>query len=214
MERFLQCSSSGFHDRKMLSRYRCGIQRLVKRHVHRLPRRRDRRRGVGEPTDDPRGTNASFPDRTIRIRAARGPRIRRRSEERPQREEEEEPVHRDASLYVGVKSCKMCHRKAEDGEQFAKWQESAHAKAFEKLASPEAKEVAKKLGIDDPQKSGKCLACHSTAYNWKDTVQNAELPVEEGVSCESCHGPGTEHVRVMADAGDMHKVKDIKLVKL
>ena len=102
-------------------------------------------------------------------------------------------AERDASLYVGVKSCKMCHRKAEDGEQFAKWQESAHAKAFEKLASPEAKEAAKKLGIDDPQKSGKCLACHSTAYNWKDTVQNAELPVEEGVSCESCHGPGKNY---------------------
>lgn len=100
---------------------------------------------------------------------------------------------RDASLYVGVKSCKMCHKKAEDGEQFVKWQNSPHAKAVEKLASPEAKDVAKKMGIDEPQKSGKCLACHSTAYNWTETVQNAELPVEEGVTCESCHGPGKNY---------------------
>ena len=103
---------------------------------------------------------------------------------------------RDAALYVGVKSCKMCHKKAEDGDQFAKWQAGPHAKAFEGLASPEAREAAKKLGIDDPQKSGKCLACHSTAYNWKDAVQNADIPVEEGVSCESCHGPGKNYKKM------------------
>ncbi len=100
---------------------------------------------------------------------------------------------RDASLYVGVKSCKMCHKKPENGEQFAKWEASPHAKAFEVLASPEAKEAAKKLGIDDPQKSGKCLSCHATAYNWTETIQNAEIPVEEGVSCEACHGPGKNY---------------------
>ena len=102
-------------------------------------------------------------------------------------------VDRDASLYVGVKSCKMCHKTEKSGNQFGKWQEGPHAKAFEVLASPDAKDVAKKLGIDDPQKSGKCLMCHSTAYNWTETVQNAELPVDEGVSCESCHGPGKNY---------------------
>ena len=99
----------------------------------------------------------------------------------------------DPALYVGVKSCKMCHKKAEDGEQFQKWSDSAHAKAFATLASPEAKEVAAKLGIDDPQKSGKCLKCHSTAYNFGEELAVAELPVEEGVSCESCHGAGKNY---------------------
>lgn len=99
----------------------------------------------------------------------------------------------DAALYVGVKGCKMCHKKPEEGEQLAKWQESGHAKAIERLGTPEAKEVAKKLGIDDPQKSGKCLKCHSTSYNFGETLAVAELPVEEGVSCESCHGPGKNY---------------------
>jgi hypothetical protein len=99
----------------------------------------------------------------------------------------------DPGLYVGVKSCKMCHKKVEDGEQFTKWSESRHAKALESLATPEAKEIATKLGIDDPQKSGSCLKCHSTAYNFTEELQVAELPVEEGVSCESCHGPGKNY---------------------
>jgi hypothetical protein len=95
----------------------------------------------------------------------------------------------------------MCHKKAEEGEQFAKWEASGHAKAFATLATPEAKEAAAKLGIDDPQKSGKCLSCHSTAYNFTETVQSTEIPVEEGVSCESCHGPGKNYKKkeVMKD---------------
>lgn len=99
----------------------------------------------------------------------------------------------DASLYIGSKKCAMCHKKPEEGEQLKKWQESDHSKAFEKLGTPEAKEAGKKVGVDDPQKSGKCLKCHSTAYNFTETVQTEEIPVEEGVSCESCHGPGKNY---------------------
>ena len=42
-----------------------------------------------------------------------------------------------------------------------------------------------------------CAGCHTTAYvprrvDWED----------EGVQCEACHGPGSEHVDVADDAGD------------
>ena len=100
---------------------------------------------------------------------------------------------RDASLYVGVKSCKMCHKGEAKGDQFGKWEAGPHAKAFATLASPEAKAVAAKLKIDNPQTSGKCLQCHSTAYNWTETKQTETIPVEESVSCESCHGPGKNY---------------------
>jgi len=108
---------------------------------------------------------------------------------------------RDASLYTGVKACKMCHKKAEKGDQFQKWTDSPHAKAYEKLGTPEAKAVAAKLGIDDPQKSGKCLKCHSTAYNLTEEIKSTDIPVEEGVSCEACHGPGKNYkvMSVMKD---------------
>lgn len=122
----------------------------------------------------------------------------------------------DAALYVGVKGCKMCHKKAEEGEQLAIWEKSGHAKAFANLATPEAIEAGKKVGVAEPQKSGKCLKCHSTAYNFTETLAATELPVEEGVSCESCHGPGKNYKKkeTMKDraksiaAGMVEKTKD------
>ena len=104
-----------------------------------------------------------------------------------------EAADRDASLYAGTKSCAMCHKKDEKGNQFGKWQSSPHAKAIETLASAEAKAAGAKMGVDDPQKSGKCLKCHATAYNFTEQVQTDKIAVEEGVTCESCHGPGKNY---------------------
>lgn len=100
---------------------------------------------------------------------------------------------RDAALYTGVKMCKMCHKGEKTGDQFGKWEAGPHAKAYATLAGAEAKAQAAKLGIDNPQTSGKCLQCHSTAYNWTETKQTDTIAVEEGISCESCHGPGKNY---------------------
>ncbi|HSG99776.1 MAG TPA: cytochrome c family protein [candidate division Zixibacteria bacterium] len=104
--------------------------------------------------------------------------------------------------FVGADKCKMCHKKEDAGAQYTIWAESKHANAFAALATDEAKAVAKKMGIEDPQKSGKCLQCHATAYNHGEALAaNIEadkdgaplLTAEEGVSCESCHGAGADY---------------------
>src|SRR6185503_10771867 len=45
---------------------------------------------------------------------------------------------RDPANYVGVKTCGICHKKDESGNQLAAWQASPHAKAFELLGTPAA----------------------------------------------------------------------------
>jgi hypothetical protein len=99
----------------------------------------------------------------------------------------------DPAKLVSIKKCAMCHKKDDKGNQYAKWQSMGHSKAYERLATEEAKAVAAKLGIDDPQSSGKCLKCHSTAYFFTEEPQTAEVTVENGVSCQSCHGPGADY---------------------
>ena len=99
----------------------------------------------------------------------------------------------DPAKLIGTKKCAMCHKKDETGNQYAKWQAASHSHAFEVLATDEAKAVAAKLGIENPQTSGQCLKCHSTAYFFTENLLSQEVALEDGVSCESCHGPGADY---------------------
>lgn len=92
--------------------------------------------------------------------------------------------------YVGAKSCKMCHMSK--GKAYPVWSESKHAKAVETLKSEAALKIAKEKGIADPSNDAKCLKCHSTAAAI-DAKLNGGITKEEGVSCESCHGPGSAY---------------------
>lgn len=79
--------------------------------------------------------------------------------------------------YIGAAKCKMCHNKPTTGQQYDKWAEGPHAHAMESLKGADAT-------------NPKCLKCHSTAAS-VDKSLVATIKVEEGVSCESCHGPGS-----------------------
>ena len=97
--------------------------------------------------------------------------------------------------YIGAAMCKNCHNGADKGNAYDHWMGTPHAKAFENLASDKAKEAAKKLGIDDPQKSEKCLKCHVTAYGVDKKEIKVSFKPEHGVQCEACHGPGEDHYK-------------------
>ena len=109
----------------------------------------------------------------------------------------------DTPKYIGANKCKTCHKKAKDGEQFKKWSEGPHAGAMKTLATEEAKKIAKKMGVADPATDAKCTKCHSThaAVDAKLLDAKTKLKLDEGVSCESCHGPGSEYKskKVMKD---------------
>lgn len=97
--------------------------------------------------------------------------------------------------FRGVDGCKTCHRKPEDGEQFRLWEESPHAKAYDVLASDEAKAIAAECGIDNPQESGECLKCHVTAFGVDESRLGSKYAMTDGVGCESCHGAGGDYYK-------------------
>ena len=111
--------------------------------------------------------------------------------------EETAPAAKPKPAYVGAGGCKMCHKSAKKGNQFGQWEASKHAKAYATLATPEAKKIAAEKGIADPQKDGKCLKCHVTAHGVDPSLIAAPkkgkkgFQIEDGVQCESCHGPGS-----------------------
>jgi len=101
--------------------------------------------------------------------------------------------------YIGAGKCKMCHNTEKSGQQFKIWSESKHAGAFLTLSGEKAKDYAKKNHIADASKEPKCLKCHSTAAMAGSLAET--VTVEEGVSCESCHGPGSAYksISIMKD---------------
>jgi hypothetical protein len=98
--------------------------------------------------------------------------------------------------YVGVKSCKMCHQAKDKGEQYQIWEKSQHSQAYAVLASDKAKEVGKAKGIDNPQQSPECLKCHVAGYGLPASRFEATYTKEEGVGCETCHGPGSDYKKI------------------
>ena len=103
--------------------------------------------------------------------------------------------------YIGADKCKNCHKVEENGNQFGHWEKSEHAKAFATLASDEAKKIAKEKGIEDPQKADACLKCHTTAFGVAADQIKKGFDAAKGVQCETCHGPGENHMKTrMAEA--------------
>lgn len=103
--------------------------------------------------------------------------------------------------YVGAKGCKMCHASSTKGAQYKVWEKTKHAQAYASLATEEAKKAAAAKGIDNPRESPECLKCHVTGYGSDPSLFEPTYAKEEGVGCESCHGPGKDYknMKIMKD---------------
>ena len=103
--------------------------------------------------------------------------------------------------FVGAAKCKTCHAKEDIGDQYNKWLSSKHAKAMDSLSTEQAKKWATEAGVADPTTDEACVKCHTTAYGVSDDLKGSKFTHTEGVSCEACHGPGSDYrkKKVMVD---------------
>ena len=98
-----------------------------------------------------------------------------------QRRKPREDLLPSVAEYVGSQACESCHK-----QEFATWSGQPHANAVAKLQAP--------TETEDPE----CLRCHTTAFGKPGGFPAGGRPDEHpdlaAVGCESCHGPGSEHV--------------------
>lgn len=92
--------------------------------------------------------------------------------------DDEVPGVRASAKYVGSESCATCHAGAT-----AKWRGTAHSQAFTSLS------------VHNSDADPTCIGCHTvgfgTASGYRREYAGKKLT---DVGCESCHGPGSEHV--------------------
>ena len=96
--------------------------------------------------------------------------------------------------YVGVQVCSPCHKTEKQGTQLDHWQKSKHSQAYEILKTEAANNIAKEKGFSTPAvETEACLKCHATGYNLEAAMLGEKFKVEDGVQCETCHGPGSDY---------------------
>lgn len=104
--------------------------------------------------------------------------------------------------YVGVTTCKMCHKGEAKGSQFDIWEASKHAKAIDGLKTDKALEIAKTKGLTvPPSEAPECLKCHTTGSDADASLFDAKFDKAMGVQCEACHGAGGDYkaIAIMKD---------------
>ncbi|MFA6960565.1 MAG: cytochrome c family protein [Opitutaceae bacterium] len=100
--------------------------------------------------------------------------------------------HVDPSKVKGAESCGECHK-----YEVEAWKLTHHFSTFNDMhRTPEAREIAEKLGIKRIKSESLCLDCHYTSK-----VIDNEAQVIAGISCESCHGAASEWMDVHNDFG-------------
>ena len=97
--------------------------------------------------------------------------------------------------YVGSDACIKCHTDPEKGNQYVSWVQSRHGLAYWRLATDWAKLLARfrpyYKDMTEPIKEDRCLLCHVTAAQDPGAIFGKTYRIEEGVGCETCHGPGS-----------------------
>ena len=98
--------------------------------------------------------------------------------------------------FIGSEACEECH-----SYEYDVWKKSLHSHALDSLVNPgERSEVPRHF---DPE----CLSCHVVGWNPQQHYPYVSgylgleaTPKMHHVGCETCHGPGAEHVA--AESGD------------
>jgi hypothetical protein len=98
--------------------------------------------------------------------------------------------------YVGVASCAstVCHGSTVPRDaypvlqnEYFTWQQSdRHAQAYNVLLGEHSRIIARNLGLAAAHEAPQCLDCHALAPPPDRVV--GRLEIEDGVTCESCHG--------------------------
>jgi len=113
------------------------------------------------------------------------------------------PRPQEKYKYASMAGCntKDCHgAEAAKGSpalnEYTIWKSSdPHAKAFTQLYKAPSKAIGAAMAIPKVYESPRCLICHSKIVDADSVVDGAKWSVQNGVSCEVCHGPAEKWVK-------------------
>jgi hypothetical protein len=107
------------------------------------------------------------------------------------------PIH--AGQFVGAAGCKSssCHGGAgEKRSQYFTWlQQDFHTRSYAILTNARSARMAETLQLGPAQTNARCTVCHAPFQSVAPARLMRTAHVDEGVSCESCHGAAGSWLR-------------------
>jgi hypothetical protein len=99
--------------------------------------------------------------------------------------------------YVGAETCGMCHKTEKAGKQFDIWKSTKHSQAYKTLLTAKADSIALARGYKTSAvKTDECMGCHTSGFKADSLLIGAKFHIEDGIQCETCHGPGSNYKTV------------------
>ncbi len=95
----------------------------------------------------------------------------------------------ESPAYVGAETCGRCHTAA-----FTSWAGGDHSRAALVFGMRAGREMMARAGTAGFQLS--CRACHAPPDTVAPISPDGSFRSEDGVQCETCHGPGSLHVQL------------------
>lgn len=77
-----------------------------------------------------------------------------------------------------------------------------HFKAYQQLFEPEGTKYGEALGVKVNDPKGPCVTCHATVVQGK---------AKNGVTCQTCHGPGSLYLKQHQTTGDASRAESVTL---
>ncbi len=101
-------------------------------------------------------------------------------------------VSLDPIKVLGYESCAKCHE-----NEVKVWQQTRHHQTFRELhRKPEAQQIAERIGLRSIKRGEVCINCHYTQQ-----ITSGKVRAVSGISCESCHGPAQDWIKLHNDYG-------------
>lgn len=102
--------------------------------------------------------------------------------------------------FTGAGSCNQAkchgHKTKVRANEYTTWVKAEiHSAGYSVLFEEDSQKIAKDFGLKGkPEKSQECTVCHALSIEDKPDLKGEKYDINEGVTCELCHGPAEQYL--------------------
>ena len=102
--------------------------------------------------------------------------------------------------FTGAGSCNQAkchgHKTKPRANEYTTWiKAEVHSAGYSVLFEEDSQKIAEDFGLKGkPEKSKECTVCHTVSIEDKPDLKGEKYDVNEGVTCELCHGPAEQYL--------------------